>query len=139
MAANQRATSHPTPTAAPEGSTTVAFDAYAGEDLARLRINVTTMGDLLLTAADRDPDKLALVFPEKRYTYAELAAGAIRRARSLVAMGVKPRDHVGILMHTCPEFVELYFAIAMIGGVIVPINARYRSAEIGYVSRTATS
>jgi acyl-CoA synthetase (AMP-forming)/AMP-acid ligase II len=111
----------------------VPFEAYAGEDLARLRINVTTMGDLLLTAADRDPGKLALVFPEKRYTYAELAAGAIRRARSLVAMGVKPRDHVGILMHTCPEFVELYFAIAMIGGVIVPINARYRSAEIGYV------
>jgi fatty-acyl-CoA synthase len=133
MAANQRAKSHPSTTAAPAGPTTVPFEAYAGEDLARLRINVTTMGDLLLIAADRDPDKLALVFPEQRYTYAELAAGAIRRARSLIAMGVKPRDHVGILMHTCPEFVELYFAIAMIGGVIVPINARYRSAEIGYV------
>ena len=81
------------------------------EDLATLRINVTTMGDLLLSAADRHPDKLALVFPESRYTYAELAARAMRRARSLQALGVKPRDHVGILMHTCPEFVELYFAI----------------------------
>ena len=133
MAANRRATSRPSTTSTPADGTTVPFEAYAGEDLARLRISVTTMGDLLLTAADRDPDKLALVFPEKRYTYAELAAGAIRHARSLIAMGVKPRDHVGILMHTCPEFVELYFAIAMIGGVIVPINARYRSAEIGYV------
>ena len=103
------------------------------EDLATLRINVTTMGDLLLSAADRHPDKLALVFPESRHTYAELAARALRRARSLQALGVKPRDHVGILMHTCPEFVELYFAIAMCGAVIVPINARYKAAEIGYV------
>jgi acyl-CoA synthetase (AMP-forming)/AMP-acid ligase II len=130
MAANPRASNAPQST---DGSTTVPFQPYAGEDLARLRINVTTMGDLLLTAADRDPDKLALVFPETRYTYAELAARAIRRARSLIALGVKPRDHVGILMHTCPEFVELYFAIAMCGAVIVPINARYRAAEIGYV------
>jgi acyl-CoA synthetase (AMP-forming)/AMP-acid ligase II len=130
MAAKQRAANAQQPT---DGATTVPFQPYAGEDLARLRINVTTMGDLLLTAADRDPDKLALVFPDTRYTYAELAARAIRRARSLIALGVKPRDHVGILMHTCPEFVELYFAIAMCGAVIVPINARYRSAEIGYV------
>lgn len=118
-------------------SPTVPFESYAGEDLSRLRISVTTMGDLLLTAADRDPDKLALVFPEKEYTYAELAERALRRARSLQALGVKPRDHVGILMHTCPEFVELYFAIAFCGAVIVPINARYKSAEIGYVVENA--
>jgi fatty-acyl-CoA synthase/long-chain acyl-CoA synthetase len=107
--------------------------AAAREDLARLRINVTTIGDLLLTAADRYPDTLALVFPEERYTYAELARRALRRARSLQALGVKPRDHVGILMHTCAEFVELFFAIALCGGVIVPINARYKSSELGYV------
>ena len=105
----------------------------SSEDLARLRINVTTIGDLLLTAADRYPDKLALVFPDQRYTYAELARRALRRARSLQALGVRPRDHVGILMHTCAEFVELFFAIALCGGVIVPINARYKSAELAYV------
>ena len=71
-------------------SPTVPFESYAGEDLTRLRIAATTMGDLLLTAADRDPDKLALVFPERGYTYAELAACALRRARSLQALGVKP-------------------------------------------------
>jgi acyl-CoA synthetase (AMP-forming)/AMP-acid ligase II len=116
---------------------TPTMEWEGGEDLATLRISVTTMGDLLLTAADRDPDKTALVFPEKSYTYAELAARAIRRARSLQALGVRPRDHVGILMPTCPEFVELYFAIALCGAVIVPINARYRSGEIGYVVENA--
>ena len=107
--------------------------AEGGEDLSTLRISVTTMGDLLLSAADRYPDTLALVFPDARYTYQELAAQALRRARSLQALGVKPRDHVGILMHTCPAFVEIFFAAALCGAVVVPINARYRSHELAYV------
>jgi fatty-acyl-CoA synthase/long-chain acyl-CoA synthetase len=104
-----------------------------GEDLANLRITVTTIGDLLLSAADRYPDTLALVFPDAQYTYRELADRALNRARSLQALGVRPRDHVGILMHTCPAFVEIFFAAALCGAVIVPINARYRAAELGYV------
>jgi fatty-acyl-CoA synthase len=104
-----------------------------GEDLARLRISVTTMGDLLLSAADRYPDTPALVFPDAQFTYQELANRALRRARSLQALGVKPRDHVGILMHTCPDFVELFFAAALCGAVVVPVNARYRSGELAYV------
>ncbi len=107
--------------------------AQGGEDLSTLRISVTTMGDLLLSAADRYPDTLALVFPDAQYTYRELAAQALRRARSLRALGVKPRDHVGILMHTCPAFVEIFFAAALCGAVVVPINARYRSHELAYV------
>lgn len=112
---------------------TAGTPAPAGEDLARLRIAVTTMGDLLLTAADRYPETKALVFPDSEHSYAKLAARSLLRARSLQAMGVKPRDHVGILMHTCPDFVEIFFAAALCGAVVVPINARYRAAELGYV------
>jgi fatty-acyl-CoA synthase len=113
--------------------TNAAAPPNAGEELARLRISVTTMGDLLLSAADRYPETLALVFPDAQYTYQELAARALDRARSLLALGVKPRDHVGILMHTCPAFVEMFFAAALCGAVVVPINARYRSKELAYV------
>jgi fatty-acyl-CoA synthase len=103
------------------------------EDLAAARISVTTLGDLLLTAADRHPDSLALVFPDRALTYRQLADGALRRARALQALGVRPRDHVGVLMHTCAEFVETFFAIAFCGAVIVPINARYKSSELAYI------
>jgi len=103
------------------------------EDLTRARINVTTIGDLLLTAADRHPDALALVFPDQAITYRQLAENALRRARALRTLGVRPRDHVGVLMHTCAEFVETFFAIAFCGAVIVPINARYKSSELAYV------
>jgi fatty-acyl-CoA synthase len=102
-------------------------------DPALLRISVTTIGDLLLGAADRYPETVALVFPNEQFTYRELAARAILRARGLRAMGIRPRDHVGILMHSCPSFVEFFFAAALCGAVIVPINARYRPGELKYV------
>ncbi len=110
-----------------------ALPAALPESLADMRIAVTTIGDLLLTAADRYPDSDAVVFPTEKLTYRELADRAIQRARSLQALGVKPRDHVGLLLPSCLEFVEYFFAIALCGAVSVPINARYKTHELAYV------
>jgi len=103
------------------------------ESLRHARIQVTTLGDLLLLAADRHPDSPALIFPGQRITYAELAGRAIARARSLQALGVRPREHVGLLLPTSFEFVEFLFAIALCGAVVVPMNARYKHSELAYV------
>ncbi len=73
------------------------------------------------------------MFPNRRLSYATLAGRALERARGLQALGVRPREHVGLLLHTCPEFIEYFFAIALCGAVAVPINARYRSHELRYV------
>src|ERR1700733_11662573 len=89
--------------------------------------------DLLTRAAERDPDHEAVVFPDGRITYGELQARAFSVARSLLALGVGPRGPVGILMPNCLEFVELLFGISLIGGVMVPINARFAPRELGYV------
>ncbi|MDB6060614.1 MAG: AMP-dependent synthetase [Verrucomicrobiaceae bacterium] len=110
---------------------------YDGEDLASARIDATTIGDLLLKAYDRFPDKTALVFPDSSQTYAELVTNAMRMARGLQAMGVKPRDHVGILMPTSPNLVEAFFAIAFCGATSVMVNARYRASELAYVTENA--
>jgi acyl-CoA synthetase (AMP-forming)/AMP-acid ligase II len=108
-----------------------------GDDLARARIDVTTIGDLLLKAYDRFPNKEALVFPDSSQTYAELVDNAMRMARGLQAIGVKPRDHVGILMPTSPQLVEAFFAIAFCGATSVMVNARYRASELAYVIENA--
>ncbi len=102
------------------------------ESLRRARIQVTTLGDLLLTACDRYPDSPALIFPGLRLTYAELAERALTRARCLKALGVRPREHVGLLLPTSVEFVECLFAIALAGAVAVPLNARYKHNELAY-------
>ncbi len=108
-----------------------------GDDLRSSRIRATTLGDLLLTAADRVPDHTALVLPGERFTYGQIADAAIAAARSLRALGVERGDHVGLLLPTCAEFVEAMFAASLLGAVVVPINARFRPAEIAYVTENA--
>jgi fatty-acyl-CoA synthase len=106
--------------------------ALRSESLRHARIQVTTLGDLLLTAADRYPDSPALIFPGLRITYAQLAERALTRARCLQGLGVRPREHVGLLLPTSVEFVECLFAIALAGAVVVPLNARYKHNELAY-------
>ena len=103
------------------------------EDLRSVRIQVTTLGDLLLIANDRYSASPALVLPDEKLSYGELTERVLRRARALQALGVKPRDHVGLLLPTCVEFVEFLFAISLCGAVAVPLNARYRYSELAYV------
>lgn len=100
-------------------------------------IEATTIGDLLLRAAERSPHTDAVVFPEQRATYAELVEGAWRVARGLHGVGVRPGEHVGILMPNCMAMVEALFGVALLGAVICPINARYRSAELRHVIENA--
>jgi fatty-acyl-CoA synthase len=114
-----------------------AFIPYVGEDPTLHRIDVTTLGDLLLKAYDQFPDNAALIFPESTWTYRELVSRAMHTARGLVALGVKPNDHVGILMPTGPELVQMFFAVALCGATGVLINARYKSAELAYVIENA--
>ncbi len=100
-------------------------------------IGATTLGDLLLRAANEYPETDAIVFPDSRQTYAELVERAYQRARGLQALGVQPGDHVGLLLPTCMEFPEVFFGIALCGAVAVPINARYQSGELAYLIENA--
>jgi len=108
-----------------------------GESNASIRISATTLGDMLLKAWDRAPEKEALVFPEGRKSYDQVVQAAFAKARGLMALGVKPGDHVGILLPSGIEFVETLFASAMCGAVSVLMNARYKAPEVAYVAENA--
>lgn len=85
---------------------------------------------MLLRSARRASEREALVFPDVRLTYRQLAARAADIARALSGLGVKPREHVGVLMTNHPDLVAAVFGAALIGATVVPINARYRTAEL---------
>jgi len=74
-------------------------------------ITVTTLGDLLLRAAEKWPAREALVFPAERLTYTQLAERSLKKARALQGMGVKPGDHVGILSPNLVEVVDLLYSV----------------------------
>jgi acyl-CoA synthetase (AMP-forming)/AMP-acid ligase II len=96
-----------------------------------------TMGDLMLRATDRFPERDAIIYPDERLTWTELTGRASQLARGLIGMGVEPGEHVGVLMANSPDCIASIYAIALAGAVLVPINTRYRAAELPYVVANA--
>ena len=96
-----------------------------------------TLGGMLQRTATATPDADALVFPDSRRTHADLYAAAFRWAKAFIALGVQPGEHVGILLTTRPEFVEILFGAALAGAVTVPVNARYQANELAFLIRDA--
>jgi len=98
---------------------------------------VSPIGDLLVRGARLHPDRDALVLPGARYTYAEVLDRALTVARGLAGAGVARGDHVGLLAGNGIELVEGLFGVALCGAVSVPLHARHKAAEIGYIVANA--
>jgi len=94
---------------------------------------VSPVADLLVRGACLNPDRDAIVFPDQRRSYKALLNGAIRVACGLLALDVKPGEHVGLMTTNSPEYVEGFFGILLLGCVAVPINARHKASELGYI------
>ena len=99
----------------------------------RQAISATTFGDLLVTAAHRRPDDVAVAFTDVRNTTTELLDRSVQMARGLHALGVRRGDRVAIVMPNCMEYLETIFGASFLGAVVVTVNARYRAAELTYV------
>lgn len=69
----------------------------------------------------------------ERATYSEADQLSNRYARALRAFGVRKYDRVGVMLPNRMAFPILWFALAKLGAVVVPINMRYRPREIEYV------
>ncbi len=92
-----------------------------------------TIGSLVDERATRDGAREALLFEERRWTFAELAADVDRVARGLVHLGIAAGDKVALWMMNRPEWMHAALAIMRIGAVLVPINTRFRTEDAAYV------
>ena len=93
----------------------------------------STYGELMREAAARDPAGEALVFPDRRVSYAALLEQAGWRARELQALGVCRGDRFGVLMPNSPNIIEFLIGGALMGAVMVPINTRFKVRELRHV------
>ena len=95
----------------------------------------TTIGALVDRAAQSYGPKEALYYEGQRWTFADLKENVDRCATGLIELGVQPGEKVALWMPNCPEWVQLFFAVAKIGAVLVPVNTRFRTADLEYVVR----
>lgn len=76
--------------------------------------------------------RVAVHFEDKQQTYGELADRVDALARGLVNAGLRKGDRAAVLLHNRLEFIEIFFALAKAGAVVVPINYLLTAPEIAY-------
>ena len=87
----------------------------------------------VVRAAAEFGDREALVDGDRRWTFSELVREIERCARSFVALGLRPHDRVAVWAPNSPEWMFAALGAQMVGGVLVPINTRFKGAEAAYV------
>lgn len=96
-------------------------------------INVTSLGDLMDMQAERYGDKDAIVFPDGRYSYQDIATYAQNISKALLALGVEPGDRVGYFLQECIDTIGIIIGAAKIGAITAPINSRFKTTELEQV------
>jgi acyl-CoA synthetase (AMP-forming)/AMP-acid ligase II len=94
-----------------------------------------TIPDVALAAAERWPDKAAVIDGDTTLTFAALAEQSRRTARAFIAAGLQPGDRFAIWAPNIHEWIWTAIGGQMAGGVLVPINTRYKGTEAGDILR----
>jgi long-chain acyl-CoA synthetase len=87
---------------------------------------------LLETAATTWPDRAAIDFYDRAFTYRELHNLAAKTAKGLQTLGVGPSVHVGLHLPNMPHFVICFFAVLMAGGRVVNFSPLAAPRELKY-------
>ncbi|MGH7036569.1 MAG: AMP-binding protein, partial [Stellaceae bacterium] len=95
---------------------------------------LTPISFLLRTAAVY-PDRPAVVYGERRYSWRETLARCRRLASALSARGIGRGDTVALLAPNLPEAFEAHFGVAMAGAVLNALNIRLDAATVAFILR----
>ncbi len=94
-----------------------------------------TIPRLVLEAAERFPERIAVEDGPTERTFADLARSGLRAARAFCAAGVERGDRVAIWAPNIHEWIDAAIGLHCAGAVLVPLNTRFKGAEAGYVLR----
>ena len=105
------------------------------DDFEKVKANHVPLSPLsfLPRAASFYPDKEAVVYGNRHYTWAQTYERCKRLASAINKLGVSKGDTVSVIATNTPEMVEAHFGIAMAGAVLNSINVRLDSDTIAYI------
>jgi acyl-CoA synthetase (AMP-forming)/AMP-acid ligase II len=96
-----------------------------------------TVGGLVRDAASRFGAREAVADGETRLTFSGLAAAVDQSARAVMASGIAGGDRVSIWAPNCWEWIVAALGVLTAGGVLVPINTRFKQNEANYIIEKA--
>ncbi len=97
-----------------------------------ITIEHTTLPEIFTSTTVKYPERPAVIFMEREYTYGEMEIMINRLANALKSLGIRRGDRIAILMPNLPQLVVSYIAIWKIGAVAVPNNPVYTKYELEY-------
>jgi len=95
-------------------------------------IGAQTIPEAVDRAAVWRGDHLAIVDEGRRLSYRGLAVEMRHAAAAFVRAGLKPGDKVAIWLHNSLEWVTACLGVQAAGGVVVPLNTRFKGVEAQY-------
>src|SRR5437867_2065975 len=99
----------------------------------RSEVTWPTVPAMVREAARRNRSAEAVVCDGRRVTYAELWAMVADAARALIASGIDRGDRVAVWAPNSLEWIVAALGVTTAGGVLVPVNTRFRGAEAAVV------
>lgn len=97
------------------------------------------IGEALREQARSHRDDTFLKFRDGELTFGDVDSMTDRVAAGLVAQGVRPTDHVAVMLPNCAEFLYVIFGLARIGAVAVPINTALRGELLRHTLSSSDS
>lgn len=94
---------------------------------------VSTIPGLVARAAIEYADRTALEEGALAFSFAELAARRLAASRAFLAAGLEPGDRVAIWAPNFHEWILAAIGLQSVGGVLVPVNTRFKAAEASYI------
>jgi acyl-CoA synthetase (AMP-forming)/AMP-acid ligase II len=88
------------------------------------------VGDMLVRNANKFPVKTAIVSEDSSLDFTTLNERVNCLANTLLEKGLNKGDRIGVLVHNCRQFVEIYFAAAKTGGIFCPYNNHLTKGEL---------
>jgi fatty-acyl-CoA synthase len=93
----------------------------------------STVGELVRRSARRDPQRVALTFEDRSWTYSALDAAVSRVARRLLDLKLRKGDRVAAYGKNSDAYLLLYLGCARAGLVHVPVNFALAGEELAYI------
>lgn len=94
---------------------------------------VTFFDDLVAKAAERFPQKTALIFKQQNVTFAELEQHVQTMAEGLHNLGVSRFDRVAVFLPKQPETIISLFATSRALGTFVPVNHILKATQVQHI------
>lgn len=79
------------------------------------------------------PERAAVIYGDRRYSWAEIGERTTRLASALTQRGIGVGDTVSIICPNTPELFDAHFGVAMAGGVLNAINTRLDTDTVAYI------